>query len=113
MFFFEEEVVEFMDVILGCMDLKYIGIFFMSYGMVILSWNKLEDELADYFGLNDVLFFIKLWVKLNLIFSEVMWINFWVIIVEVYSECGDLYEFGFEFYGCINGVNVNDWFELY
>ena len=36
-----------------------------------------------------------------------------VTIAEAYSERGDLYEFGLEFYGRINGVNANDRFELH
>ena len=111
--FFEEEAVELMDVIPGRMDSKYIGTSFTSHGMVTLSWNKSEDELADYFGPNDVLFSIKLRAKSNLILSEVMRTNSRVTIAEAYSERGDLYEFGLEFYGRINGVNANDRFELH
>jgi hypothetical protein len=111
--FFDDEALEILDVMPGRMESKYIGTSFTSHGMVTLSWNKSEDELADYFAPNDVLFSISVRAKSGLILSEVMRTNSRVTIAEAYSERGDLYEFGLEFYGHINGANANDRFELH
>lgn len=110
---FDEDAVELLDVIPGRMESRYIGTSFTDHGMVTLSWNKSEDELADYFAPNDVLFSIKLRAKTSLILSEVMGTNSRVTIAEAYSESGDLYEFGLEFYGRLNGANASDRFELH
>lgn len=111
--YFEEDAVELLDVLPGRMASKYIGTSFTDHGMVTLSWNKSEDELADYFAPNDVLFSIQLRAKSDIILSEVMRASSRVTIAEAYSEGGDLYEFGLAFYGRINGANTGNRFELH
>ena len=111
--YFDEDAVELLDVLPGRMESKYIGTSFTDHGMVTLSWNKTEDELADYFAPNDVLFSIRLRARSGLVLSEVMGANSSVTIAEAYSERGDLYEFGLEFYGRVSAVDAGTQFELY